>query len=105
MPTLKLKKEMFARGCRFQHRFGDKDDPYMDGQYFNAPYPSGVKTSSKNGAGAFYGKKRGLQVWTEPLSPVDKFRGGKASLSGPREDVPDMIAERVPAGTAKRKSP
>lgn len=99
----KLKKEMFARHVRFQHRFGDTDDPFMSGAYFDAPYPDGIKSVNMNGKGAFSGKQHGLQVLTEPMSGVDKFKGGKASLSGPKPDVPDEIGERIPVSTARRK--
>lgn len=100
----KLKKEMFARHVRFQHRFGDGDDPFMSGQYFDLPHPpNGIKTVSANGKGAFRGQQKGLQVYTEPMSGVDKFSGGKASLSGPKADVPDEIGERIPVSTARRK--
>lgn len=98
----KLKKEMFARGVRMTHRFGDGDDPFMGDQYFKMPSaPDGIKTVNANGAGRFNGKAKGL--WTEPSSGVDKFRGGKASLGGPKPDFPDMIAERAPVSSVRRK--
>lgn len=99
----KLKKEMFARPTRFTHRFGDKDDKWQSDEYFSAPYPDGIKSVNQNGRGAFNGKERGLSVYTEPFSGVDKFKGGKASLSGPKPDVPDMMVERPPVSSARRK--
>ena len=100
----KLKKEMFARAVRFQHRFGDSDDPLMASQYFDAPYPDGIKTVNANGKGGFTGKEKGLHVYTEPFSGIDKFRGGRASLAGPRTDQADAIADPVPASTQMRRT-
>lgn len=101
MPT--LKREFFNRPTRFTHRFGEKDDPFQAEQYFDAPYPTGMKTNS-NGAGSFNSKTKGLAVYTEPFSGVDKFRGGKASLSGPLPDGPDSISETVPASSRPRRT-
>lgn len=100
----KLKKEFFSRAVRFQHRFGDGDDPLMASQYFEAPYPDGIKSVNQNGKGAFHGKQKGLHVYTEPFSGVDKFRGGRASLGGPREDTPDAVADPVPSSTQMRRT-
>jgi hypothetical protein len=100
----KLKREMFARPTRFTHRFGDKDDPFQSSEYFDAPYPDGIKSVNQNGKGAFHGKQKGIAVYTEPYSGVDKAKGGKASLSGPRPDVPDAIAETAPASTKMRRT-
>ena len=100
----KLKKEIFARATRFTHRFGDKDDPYQADQYFDAPYPNGIKSVNQNGKGAFNGKSKGLHVYTEPFSGVDKFKGGMASLSGPVLDSPDSVAETLPASTKMRRT-
>ncbi len=101
MPT--LKKEMFQRPTRMTHRFGENDDPYMPSEYFNAPYPNGIKTVNANGKQAFSGKTHGLHPYTDPLSPVAKFRGGNASLKGPKLDEPDKIAERIPVSSIQRK--
>lgn len=96
----KLKKEMFARSVRMTHRFGENDDPVMGGEYFDAPYPNLPKGGGSKG---FTGKQKGLSVYTEPMSGVDKFKGGKASLAGPKPDIADMIAERTPISTKQRK--
>lgn len=98
----RLKREMFLRGVRMTHRFGSNDDPFQNGEYFDAPYPNGIRSVNMNGRGGFNGKRNGLAVYTEPFSGVDKAKGGKASLSGPKPDRPDMIAEAIPTGTRKR---
>lgn len=98
----KLKKEIFARPVRFTHRFGDGDDPHImgNGEYFTAPYGNPMKAGGTKG---FHGKQKGLSVWTEPFSGVDKFKGGKASLSGPKPDLADQEVERPPVSTQRRK--
>ena len=101
----KLKKEIFARPNRMVHRFGDKDDPYQSDQYFEMPsLPNGIKTVNANGKGSFTGREKGLAVYTEPFSGVDKFKGGAASLSGPKLDGPDSVAETLPASTKMRRT-
>jgi hypothetical protein len=102
----RLKREIFMRPTRMVHRFGDGDDPWIQGdtEYFTAPYPNGIKTVNANGKQSFSAKTHGLSVHTEPLSPVSKFRGGKASLSGPKIDSADAIAEAVPPSTRERRT-
>lgn len=99
----RLKKEIFMRPNRMTHRFGEGDDPYTSSQYFDAPYPNGIKTVNANGRLGFNIKQHGQHVYTEPLSPVAKFKGGNASLSGPALDVPDQVAERPPVSSVRRK--
>lgn len=100
----KLKKEFFSKPVRFTHRFGDKDDPHVQGseEYFSFEVPRGVKVANGATPKPFIGKERGLHVWTEPQSPVTKATGGRASLSGPRMDEADMLTEAIPVGTRKR---
>ena len=100
----KLKREMFSRGVRMQHRFGAKDDPLMPGEYFDAPYPDGIKSVNLNGKGRFRGQTHGLHVYTEPFSPVAKANGGNASLSGPRLDNADAISDPIPMSTEMRRT-
>lgn len=102
MPT--LKKEFFMRPNRMTHRFGDTDDPIQGAQYFEAPYPNGIKSVQINGKQRFNGKTHGLHVYTEPFSPVDKAKGGKASFSGPMMDMADKIADPVPMSTIMRRT-
>ena len=102
MPT--LKKEMFMRPNRMTHRFGEKDDPIQSGEYFEAPYPNGIKSVNMNGKGRFSGKTKGLRVYTPPFSGVDKAKGGLASFSGPAMDIADEISDPVPASTLMRRT-
>lgn len=99
----KLKREIFLRPTRFTHRFGERDDPLMKGseQTFDAPYPKPPKMAGTKG---FSIKDKGLHVFTEPFSPVDKFKGGKASLSGPRLDNADRVTDLVPQSTKERRT-
>ena len=99
----KLKREMFMRPNRMTHRFGSGDDPLQSQEYFDAPYPKGIKTVNANGKGAFSGKTHGLHVYTKPLSPVN-VRGRDASFSGPRMDMADEMADPVPASTMPRRT-
>ena len=102
MPT--LKKEMFMRPNRMTHRFGKNDDPLQSGEYFEAPYPNGIKEANLNGKGRFGIKEKGLHVYTQPLSPIAKFSGENASLSGPAMDMADKMADPVPASTEMRRT-
>ena len=100
----KLKREIFMRPVRMTHRFGDGDDPIQSGEWFNAPYPDGIKSVNLNGKGRFSNQTDGLRVYTAPLSPIDKFKDGKASLAGPRMDMADEMADPVPASTMPRRT-
>lgn len=100
----KLKKEIFMRPVRFTHRFGDGDDPVMSAQYFDASYPNGIRSTQQNGKGGFTGQEKGLHPYTAPFSPIDKFKGGKASIGGPALDNADREADPVPASTQPRRT-
>lgn len=102
MPT--LKREMFLRPNRMTHRFGKSDDPLQANEYFEAPYPNGIKEANLNGKGRYGIKENGLHVYTKPFSPIAKFSGDNASLSGPRMDVADEMADPVPASTMPRRT-
>lgn len=97
----KLKREIFLRPPRFTHRFGDNDDPLQSSEYFDMPRPNGIKTVNANGKGGFTGKEKGQHHWPAS-SPVDKAKGGKASLSGPQTDMAAFMAERPPISTKRR---
>ena len=100
----KLKREIFARHTRFTHRFGDTDDPAQGNEYFDMKYLNGIKEANLNGKGRFTGQEKGLHTYTKPLSPIDKFSGSKASLSGPSMDMADEMADPVPASTMPRRT-
>lgn len=99
----KLKREFFLRPTRMVHRFGQKDDPVTDAEYFefqDPRIPKRVKGTASLGI-----KEHGLAVYTEPFSGIDKFKGGRASLSGPKPDCADEAGEREPASTKRRRVP
>lgn len=99
----KLKREMFLRGVRMVHRFGDPDDQNVMGQseYFDFKGPK-LPKSDKMPSQRLNIQSHGLHAWTRPQSGVTKARGGKASLSGPALDVADAMAETAPTSTKKR---
>lgn len=98
----KLKREMFLRPNRMTHRFGEQDDPITRDEYFEGPYPELLKSGGSKPMGI---KTHGRHAFTEAISPVDKFKGGSASLSGPKLDHADEIAEREPVSTKRRRVP
>lgn len=102
----KLKKEFFSRGVRFQHRFGDKDDPWvMPEQYFEMPStPDGIKSVNMNGKGRFRGQQYGLHVHTPPQSSISKARGGHANIGGEKADAADTLAEAIPPSSKERRT-
>lgn len=99
----KLKKEIFLRGVRMTHRFGDPDDQNVMGasEYFDFKGPNPMK-SSNSASQKLNIQSQGLHVPTKAQSPVTKARGGRASLSGPTLDVADSMAETEPTSTKKR---
>jgi len=100
----KLKKEMFARPVRMQHRFGDKDDPWvMPDQYFDFKGPQGLKVKNAPAPAPFGIQEKGLKVHTPPQSPVMKARGGHASF-GPQTDRADTLAEAIPPSSKERRT-
>lgn len=98
----KLKREIFLRPNRMVHRFGESDDPLSSSEYFDAPYPDGIKSVRQHGQGGFTSKEKGQHSFREELSPVNKFRGGDASLEGPKPDYADAVARRTPSSTVDR---
>jgi hypothetical protein len=104
MAMPKLKREMFLRAIRFTHRFGDPDDQNVQGgsEYFEFNGPQPPISARNHSSQALDIQKNGLHVPTKPQSPVSKFKGGRASISGPRLDVADVMAETPPTSTKKR---
>lgn len=104
MPT--LKREIFMRPNRMTHRFGENtagNDPYTGGT-FELPKPIiTTSTPNRDGKGGANIQRDGLHVYTPPMSPIAKAKGGNASLAGPRLDLADEVVERPPVSTARRK--
>ncbi|SRR6266404_4560054 len=99
----RLKREIFLRPTRFQHRFGDRDDPMMPSDQtfeFNGPkLPKAINAASQKTDI----HRDGLHPYTQPFSPIEKHRGGTARL-GPKMDRADMAGETVPASTIERRT-
>jgi hypothetical protein len=104
MPT--LKREIFLRPTRFAQRFGEFDDPLQIGseQTFDMKAPKGIQQTNLNGKGKFNSQTHGLEVNLPVFSPINKFKGGKASFSGPKMDVADGYGSPVPASTEPRRT-
>lgn len=98
-----MKKEMFRRPTRMVHRFGELEgEGPLDGQRFDAEIPRSPRVRSSP---ALSIKRQGEHRWVDPMSPVVKPGGVKrASLNGPAPDVPDMLAQPIPASTKKRRA-
>jgi hypothetical protein len=98
----KLKKEIFRRGTRMVHRFDSatgEGDP-LGQSTFDPGFPIGVKAGG--GSRALTMHKDGEHRYDQPLSPIVKYKGGKANLNGPAPDNSDMPAQTIPLGTVKR---
>ena len=105
----RLKRDIFLRDNAMTQRFGSAtdDDPMRSASEssFDWKIPVSIKATSSSGAKGKLGgaSKNGLSRFQPALSPVDKFRGGRASLSGPKPDYADEIANRIPMSTKARK--
>jgi hypothetical protein len=99
-----MKKEMFRRPTRMVHRLGELEDD--QGPFSSGSFDGGIPRSlSKRRSPPLQIQTHGEHRFVEPLSPVVKGNAGvKAKLNGPAPDVPDMLAQAIPAGTKKRKA-
>lgn len=105
---MKLKREIFSRGVRMQHQFGDlisRNDP-MGTSSFDAPWPKRVDDLSKQNPGGFFeSKTHGEYSYREDSSPVCKPGGGFASFNGPKPDPIEPYSRPMPVGTKRRLGP
>lgn len=97
-----MKSDMFSPQVRMTHRYGEAekmDDP-LGGRTFDykAPTPGESLRS-----GPLTVQTHGEHRYQQPMSPVEKFRGGCASISGPAPDLPSAVAFVVPASTKARR--
>jgi len=96
-----LKREFFRRPARMTHRFDGDDAPFTSREFDDAT----PRTLRNRRSPPLEVQAHGEHVWIEPQSPVVTPAGRKTSINGPSPDVPDAIAQPIPAGTKKRKSP
>ena len=100
-----MKREIFRRGPRMQHRFGQLEglnDPFSSGT-FDPEFP---KSLSQRSSRSLTVKKDGEYRYCDPQSPIVSTKTGRvASINGPAPDNSDEIAQTIPLGTVKRKSP
>jgi hypothetical protein len=96
-----LKRGWFSRGVRMTHRFGEStNDDVLGGGTFDPQIP----VFPDNCSPSLLRKKLGEYSYDEPLSPVVKPSGVRASMNGPKPDHASEVAAVTPASTRKRKS-
>jgi hypothetical protein len=101
---MKMKKEVFSRGVRMQHQFGDTinvNDP-LQMHSFNVPLPENRLAGHSPGCEVQeYGEKN----YRDAPSPVQKPNGSMASIDGPVLDLAEAHARPDPVGTKRRLGP
>ena len=97
-----MKREIFRRGVRMTHTFGElegRSDPLGSGT-FDPKFPERVDTLCSK---PLESKSLGEHQYRPASSPVCKPNGGCASINGPAPDYSEMFAHPIPVGTKKRK--
>lgn len=96
-----MKREMFLRPNRMTHRFGEAEasaDPLGTNTFdYKGPLPGASRRSRPLNLST-----DGEYRSTPTMSPVEKFRGGCAVLSGPAPDYADALAYPIPPSSKKR---
>ena len=106
MPTFPIRKDIFRRGVRMTHRFGETEkqsDPFGSGT-FEAPWPMRVDELNKGGHPLEVGAD-GEHAYRPFSSPIQKPDGSLASVNGPAPDAPQIFGMPVPVGTKRRIAP
>jgi hypothetical protein len=105
---MKMKKEIFSRGVRMSHPFGElvgRQDP-LGTQTFEAPWPRRVDDLSKRSPGRpMTSQQYGLHNDRPDSSPVVKPNGQCAHSDGPAPDLAMMFGRPIPVGTKRRIGP
>jgi hypothetical protein len=100
----RIKKELFNRGVRMQHKFGDlvdRGDPIQK-DTFDPMFPRSLSTRHGN---ELHQYQKGEHSYREDPSPVVTPSGRRASFNGPSPDVAEEIARPIPVGTKRRFGP
>jgi len=101
---MRIKKEIFSRGVRFNHTFDeliDRQDP-LGTQTFDAPWP---KRPDQLHNSPCTSQEYGLHNDRPDASPVVKPSGVCAHSDGPSLDTAMELARPVPVGTKRRLGP
>jgi hypothetical protein len=99
-----VKREIFRRGVRMTHRFGElegQNDPLGSGT-FDPKFPERMDTLSSK---PLESCSLGEHQFREATSPVCKPNGGCASINGPAPDYAEMLARPFPVGSKRRLGP
>ena len=104
-----MQRDIFRRGVRFIHKFGDlKDvaDPLNSVGSFDPPWPKRIDDLSKMAAGKpLEVGADGQHMYREAPSPICKPAGGYASINGPMPDIAQEVGMPIPVGTKRRLGP
>lgn len=104
---MKMKREIFNRGTRFSHQFGDTlsvQDP-LQTHTFDMPTPDPVRSLGHLGGGRsrdLHVQAEGEQRYRGQPSPVQTPTGRMTSTSGNPMDMAEAFARPMPIGTRLR---
>lgn len=99
-----MKRDIFSRGVRMQHQFGETEkinDP-LGLKTFDLPLPENRLAGHSPGCEI---QQQGQHTWPPPLSPVQKPSGQLADINGPAPDNAAIFATPIPVGTKRRLGP
>lgn len=104
---MKMTKDIFRRGVRMSHAFGDLTgvrDP-LGNQTWEAPWPKRVDRLGQRGEMPMEISQHGERTYRPHSSPVSKPAGGHASIQGPAPDIAQEYAMLIPVGTERKLQP
>lgn len=103
-----MKRDIFRRGVRMQHQFGDTEainDPFGNATFPAPDYPlPSVKRFSGYGSPCEI-QEYGEHQYRPSSSPIQKPNGNMANIQGPTPDMPQIFGMIVPVGTKRRLGP
>ena len=109
MSSFKMSRDIFCRGTRMTHRFGDlvdSRDPIGSTQAFTYTPPVRPDALSQMAPGRpFEARTDGQYGYRPESSPIQKMNGEYASIDGPKPDLAQQLGMPEPVGTKRRLGP
>jgi len=106
----RLKKDIFCRGVRMQHQFGELAESQRNDQFirstevFEAPWPKRVDELSKPGK-CYEVQQYGQYGYRPEYAAVEKANNKLATIDGKVPDTAQAFAMPIPVGTKRRLGP